>query len=102
MRDDQEFRLFHELPKRLHSGEASSLAIAYHRQWHFMTDDRAARTQAKQLGISLSGSLGCLILAIEHHICTLEQANEWLARMIEEHKYRSPVSDLTPLLNQSL
>ena len=61
-----------------------------------------ARIEAKQLGISLSGSLGCLILAIEHHICTLEQANEWLARMIEEHKYRSPVSDLTPLLNQSL
>jgi predicted nucleic acid-binding protein len=33
MIDEQEFRLLGELPKRLHLGEASSLAIAHHRDW---------------------------------------------------------------------
>jgi hypothetical protein len=52
-----------------------------------------------QMGISLSDSLGYLILAVERHICTVEQANGWLTQMIEQ-KYKSPVNDLTSLLNQ--
>jgi hypothetical protein len=44
MIDEQEFRFLNELPKKLHLGEASSLAIAYHRHWLFLTDDMAAQT----------------------------------------------------------
>jgi predicted nucleic acid-binding protein len=38
------------------------------------------------------------VLAIERNICTLGQANFWLNRMIEQD-YKSPVNDLTSLLN---
>ena len=97
MTDEQELNLFSQLPSRLHLGEASSLAIAYHRDWLFMTDDRAARNQAKRLGIRLSGSVGNLVSAVEHQICTLEQANDWLNQMIEQD-YKSPVNDLSSLI----
>lgn len=97
LQDEQELRLFGELPKRLHSGEASCIAIARCRGWTFLTDDRAARNQANRLGITVSGSLGCLVLAIESNNATLEQANSWLGEMMNLG-YRSPVNDLAPLL----
>jgi predicted nucleic acid-binding protein len=62
-----------------------------------LTDDKAARDEARRRGIQLSGSIGCLVLAVERGHCTLTQANAWLQDMIL-HDYRSPVSDLTPLL----
>ena len=98
MIDEQEFRLLSELTKRLHLGETSSLAIAHHRDWLFLTDDMAARKEAIKRGIRLSGTLGCLVLATEREICTLGEANYWLNQMIEQD-YKSPVNDLTLLLN---
>jgi predicted nucleic acid-binding protein len=41
--DEREFRLLGELPRRLHQGEASCLAIARHRGWMLLTDDLTAR-----------------------------------------------------------
>lgn len=98
--DEQELRLLGELPRRLHQGEAACLAIAHHRRWVLLTDDLAARNEAARLEIRKSGSVGCLVLAVERGLCTLEQANRWLAEMIR-HNYRSPVTDLTPLLKHS-
>lgn len=98
MIDEQEFRFLNELPKRLHLGEASSLAIAYHRNWLFLTDDMAARKEAIKRNIRLSGTLGCLVLAIERKVCTLGEANSWLNQMIEQD-YKSPLNDLTSLIN---
>ena len=95
--DEQEFRVFGALPAKLHQGEASSLAIAHHRGWLFLSDDLDARMMADQLGIRVSGSLGCLVLAIEQDLCSLKQANSWLAQMIQQG-YHSPVDDLTSLL----
>jgi predicted nucleic acid-binding protein len=94
---DQELHLYGTLPSRLHRGEASCLALAKHRGWTFLTDDRAARTEATRLNIPVSGSIGCLVLAVERSVVALDQANAWLARMMA-HGYRSPVVDLTPLL----
>jgi predicted nucleic acid-binding protein len=94
---EQELRLFAELPLRLHPGEAASLPIAYHRGWLLLTDDLDARAATTQLGVRLSGSLGCLVLAVERKLCSLEQGNSWLEQMIQQG-YRSPVSDLTSLL----
>jgi predicted nucleic acid-binding protein len=96
---EPELRYLRELPTRLHRGEMSSLAIARHRSWLLLTDDRAARTEATRLGILVSGSLGCLVLAVEHHLCSLAQANSWLQEMMRQG-YRSPVTDLTPLLKR--
>ncbi len=97
MADEQELRLFGELPPRLQRGEASCLAIAHYRGWTLLTDDQAARKEAERLGIRISGTVGCLVLSVERDLCTLEQANIWLAEMIQQG-YRSPVTDLTPLL----
>jgi uncharacterized protein len=96
---EQEIRYFRELPARLHRGEMSSLAIARHRGWLLLTDDRAARIEATRLGVLVSGSLGWLVLAVERHLCSLSQANIWLQEMMRQG-YRSPVTDLTPLLKR--
>jgi len=85
------------LPRRLHKGEASCLAIAKVRHWLLLTDDMAARQEARRLRIKLSGSLGCLVLAVERELCTLDMANTWLLDMLQQG-YRSPVTDLTPLV----
>ena len=96
---EEELHLFEDLFQRLHQGEAACLAIAHHRDWLLLTDDLAARQEAERLGVRRSGSVGCLVLAVERDLCSLEQANRLLASMIAQ-SYRSPVTDLTPLLRQ--
>ena len=49
MEGDDELRLFAQLPAHLHSGEASSIAIASHRDWAFLTDDQAARRRPETI-----------------------------------------------------
>jgi predicted nucleic acid-binding protein len=98
--ETDELRRFGELPSRLHKGEAACLAIAEHRHWTLLTDDSAAREEAIRRRIRLSGSIGCLVLAVERGLATLEQANDWLSEMIRLD-YRSPVTDITPLLKHS-
>jgi predicted nucleic acid-binding protein len=100
MADQAEIALYGELPSRLHRGEASCLVIARHRGWMLLTDDRAARDEGNRLGIMVSGSVGCLVLAVERGLWTLEQANVWLGEMIRQG-YRSPVNDLTSLLKRT-
>lgn len=95
----QEWQLWKELPTHLHSGEASCLVIAQHRGWTLLTDDLAARKEATRRGINKSGSLGCLVLAVQRGHCNLEEANNWLPAMIKNN-YRSPVLDLSVLLNE--
>ncbi|HEX9867365.1 MAG TPA: DUF3368 domain-containing protein [Candidatus Tectomicrobia bacterium] len=51
------------------------------------------------MAITVSGSVGCLVLAVERGLCRLEQANVWLSQMIRQG-YRSPVNDLTSLLKR--
>jgi predicted nucleic acid-binding protein len=99
MRDDEDLLLFNQLPSTLQRGEASCLAIAHNRNWLFLTDDKAARKSATNLGVRLSGTLGCLVLSIERNLYSLEQANRWLTEMMHLG-YRSPVTDLTGLLKQ--
>jgi len=96
---EEEIKLLGMLPKRLHQGEASSLAIAKTRQWVLLTDDVAARKTAARMEIRFSGSLGRLALAVERGICSLSEANEWLAEMMGQG-YHSPVTDLRPLLGR--
>jgi predicted nucleic acid-binding protein len=100
MSHTEELRYFRELPSRLHRGEASSLAIARYRGWLLLTDDQAARMEASRSGIPVSGSIGCLVLAVERRLYSLAQANVWLQEMIGQG-YRSPITDLTPLLEHS-
>ena len=94
---DRELAVFGALPAHLHEGEASCIAIAESRGWWFLTDDLAARSLAAVRGIRLSGSVGCLVMLVERGITPLDQANAFLQRM-RQQGYRSPVSDLAPLL----
>lgn len=93
----EELRLFGAMPAHLHPGEASCIAISHYRGWQFLTDDLAARRFANNLGVRVSGTLGCLVLATERSLCGLGQANGWLTQMIR-HGFRSPVLDLARLL----
>ncbi|MGC9393784.1 MAG: hypothetical protein ACP5J4_02905 [Anaerolineae bacterium] len=97
LQTEVELRYLGTLPRRLHKGEASCLAIAKARHWLLLTDDMAARQEARRLKIKLSGSLGSLVIAIEREFCTLDMANTWLLDMLQQG-YRSPVTDLTPLV----
>jgi predicted nucleic acid-binding protein len=82
------------MPNKLHRGESSCLAIAEVRKWLFLSDDMAARKEARRRGITISGTLDYLVLAIEHDIYSLGDANLWLHRMMEMG-YHCPVSDLS-------
>lgn len=93
-----ELRQLSTMPGGLHRGEAACLAIAMHRGWLFLSDDRAARAEACRRRIAVSGSLGCLVLTVERHILPLAEANRLLAAMIA-HGYYAPIQDLTPLLH---
>jgi predicted nucleic acid-binding protein len=93
---EEELNLFQSLPRKLHRGEAMSLAIARHRGWRFLTDDHAARSKADELGVSKAGTLAVLVQAVNRSLVTLEEGNSLLRAMIA-HNYQSPVTDLAEL-----
>lgn len=97
--NDAELKDLAKLPTTLHAGECACLVIARHRGWLLLTDDRAARRQAVRWEIRLSGTLGCLVLAVERSHCTLTEANAHLHQMIQAG-YRSPYTELLPLLGK--
>lgn len=94
----QEFHLYGQLLRTLHSGEASCLAIAYHRQWTFLSDDKAARKSSHELGVATSGTLGVLLMLIRRRQLTLDEADTVLQCMARLGYY-SPVSSLRELLH---
>ena len=97
--DDNEIALYQSLLQRLHHGEAACLAIARHRHWAFLTDDKQARRTARDLGIVLSGTLGALIQSTKQSTLSLDSANELLRQMIARG-YHSPYERLDVLLEK--
>ncbi|MFV9505409.1 MAG: hypothetical protein AB4911_12705 [Oscillochloridaceae bacterium umkhey_bin13] len=97
LHNDAEIRQYGMLPTSLHHGEAACLAIAKQRDWLLLTDDRAARAEARRQQIRLSGSIGCLVLAMTQGIVTLPEANQHLAAM-RAQGYHAPIVDLASLL----
>ena len=95
---DEELALRQELPRKLHEGEATSLAIASCRGWRLLTDDRDARTYAARIGVPIGGTVGILAECISRRLLTLAEANQLLSEMVTRAGYRSPVSDLRVLL----
>jgi len=91
--EKKEYDLCENMPKKLESGERSCLAIAYVRNWSFLTDDLPARRYAEKNDISLSGTFGVLNSIIDDKILSEEQTNELLQEMIR-NGYRSPYPDI--------
>ena len=96
----EELRTMRQFPAKLHRGETSCLAVAHHRQWRFVSDDQSARRMADTMRVKFTGTIGCLVLAVTQHVCSLEKANQYLRQMIESGYY-SPVTDLRPLVEQA-
>ena len=76
--NDIELSTLQNIPRKLHAGEAACLAIAQARGWLFLTDDRAARKYAEQLGVPISGTLGCLVLLVQRDFVDIRTANSYL------------------------
>jgi predicted nucleic acid-binding protein len=91
--EKKERELFRNMPNNLDSGERSCLAIAYIRNWAFLSDDKSARRYAQKNQISLSGTFGLLNTAIDENILSEQQADELLQKMIRNN-YRSPYLDI--------
>jgi predicted nucleic acid-binding protein len=96
-----EFRTLAKLLEKLHSGEASCLAIAHHRHWVFLSDDKAARKAAVTLDVPFSGTIGVLISLAKHNHLSLSEADMILLHMVKLG-YRSPVTSLRQILQESL
>lgn len=94
--EDELNQLAH-FPRSIHRGEAECLTIAQNRGWLLLTDDRLARKLARASGISISGTLGCLAIAVERELISLPEGNALLNDMLKQG-YRSPVRDLSDLL----
>jgi predicted nucleic acid-binding protein len=95
--NDTERSLYAQLLESLQPGEAASLAIAIHRGWSFLTDDKSVRETGIQRGVLISGTLGVLGNLVETNRLTVDLANDLLADMIRTARYRSPVRNLRDL-----
>jgi predicted nucleic acid-binding protein len=92
--NETELQLFASLPSGLQHGEVACLAIARNRGWGFLSDDRLARRQAEVWNLTLSGTMGLLLLAVEDRLISLSEGNALLRQMIADAKYRAPHTDL--------
>jgi predicted nucleic acid-binding protein len=94
---DEEIAWSNQLPPRLGAGERSCIAVAYHRQGLFVSDDADARRQARDCQVPVTGTLGILLLHVQRDGLTLAAADELLAELIRLG-FRSPVQTLTAVL----
>ena len=88
-----QFETFYEY---LGAGEASCLAAAKGRGCRLATDDKDARRLARQLSISLTGTIGILAILVKQGQITLEEGDRFLQEMIAAG-YRSPLVALKEL-----
>lgn len=95
--DAEADRRFMELMPPLGAGEASCLAVAWGRDYQVATDDKRARQKARDLEISVTGSVGILVQLVEKGLISLSLANQALAMMVEKG-YRAPFDRLDQLV----
>jgi predicted nucleic acid-binding protein len=74
----------------LDPGEAQAFALADARDGRLLTDDGDARSFAKDQGVTVVGSVGVLLAAIDAGKIDEATADEWLATWIDEIGYYVP------------
>lgn len=79
----------------LDPGEAQAFALATAHDGRLLTDDGDARTFAKEQGVTVVGSVGILLAAIDAGRISEETANEWLSTWIDEIGYYVPYRTIT-------
>lgn len=74
----------------LDPGEAQAFALADALDGRLLTDDGDARSFAKDQGVTVVGSVGVLLAAIDAGKIDEATADEWLSRWIDEISYYVP------------
>lgn len=78
----------------LDPGESQAFALADVHDSRLLTDDGDARQFAKDQGVTVVGSIGILLAAINAEKIDQETANEWLGTWIDEFGYRVPYRNI--------
>jgi len=79
-----------EVRQALDPGEAQAFALAEAQNGRLLTDDGDARAFAREHGVTVVGSVGVLLAAIDDGRITEPTAQGWLSTWIDEHGYRVP------------
>lgn len=74
----------------LDAGEAQAFALADAHDGRLLTDDGDARSFAKEQGVTVVGSVGVLLAAIDAGRIDESTADGWLSRWIDEIGYYVP------------
>jgi len=78
----------------LDPGEAQAFALAEAHDGRLLTDDGDARSFAKEQGVTVVGSVGALLAAINAGKITERTADEWLSTWIDEIGYYVPYRNI--------
>jgi predicted nucleic acid-binding protein len=79
----------------LDPGEAQAFALADVHDGRLLTDDGDARSFAKEQGVTVVGSVGVLLAAIDAGRIDEPTANEWLTTWIDDFGYYVPYRDIS-------
>ncbi len=85
------------LSSRLGTGERTCLSVALHRQGLLVSDDLDARKVARQFGVSTTGTIGILVLCVQHDLLGRDEANALLMDLMATG-YRAPIDNVDSLL----
>lgn len=88
------------LLETLDPGEAQAVAVAEATDGLVVTDDGDARTIAEERGVAVTGSIGLLVRFVEDDQISVETADEYLKRWIDEAGFRSPARDFDVFLEE--
>jgi predicted nucleic acid-binding protein len=79
----------------LDPGEAQAFALADAHDGRLLTDDGDARSFGKDQGVTVVGSVGVLLAAIDAGRIDEETADEWLSTWIDDIGYYVPYRDIS-------
>ncbi|WP_248898458.1 twitching motility protein PilT [Haloplanus halobius] len=79
----------------LDAGEAQAFAVADAHDGRLLTDDGDARSFAKEQGVTVVGSVGVLLAAIDAGKLNESTADEWLSTWIDEIGYYVPYRSIS-------
>ena len=81
--------------EQLDPGEAQAFALADAHDGRLLTDDGDARSFAKDQGVTVVGSVGVLLAAIDAGTVSEETADDWLSTWVDEIGYYVPYRNIT-------
>jgi predicted nucleic acid-binding protein len=87
-----------ELTPRLDPGEAQAFAVADGYGGLLVTDDGPARALARENDVSVTGSIGVLVRAVDEGHVSESEADRWLKRWVDETDFRAPSREFSAYL----